>query len=199
MKRRKLQKDNNAVIAPLEFTVAFGIFLTGLSLLFVTADTMFTPYDIPDFDVRAKAMEFCDVLIGNPGNPNNFDANDILTGNIQNFGLSYYYATEDKTKYGILDESKINALDEIFNTDLPGYDENDANTAYTNIKNSLNLDIGYIKYDFALIIKKSTDTDPSVYGKSYENAEVVKSFTRNILITNGSIKQDGTITVIFFS
>lgn len=196
MKRNKLKKNCTAVSAPLEFTIAFGILLMGLTLLIVMANTMFAPYDMPDPDLKAKAIEISDVIIGNPGFPNDWEDTPWIDNPnyMERFGLAYVVdGTSGEVLYGVLDQDKLDELDKMLNPDNSEY-YGDAESAYATIKNVLGLDLQDIVYDFAFSIQIGSG-DAVVYGESYQYANIIKSFERKILIEPSG---EGSITVIVF-
>jgi len=177
---RSICKNNRAVTAPLEFTIASGIVLIGIVFLFVASNSMFVPYDTSDVDLRSKAMIISNSLISNPGDPVNWEEGDIA--NLQRLGFS-----SQTDSYGVLDINKIDLI-----SSFNGLSDDH----YTEIKESIGLvNNQYAIYDFNITITV-IDAEESLleYGKSYEDANVARSYARDVVVGY----DDATLTVVIF-
>jgi len=179
MNKRTVKKNNMAVSAPLEFTIAFGIVIIGLFFLIASVNTLFVVYDVPDNDLRAKAIEISDILISNPGLPEDWDEDLInIPTNINRLGF-----VKQGESFGVLDSSKINAICSL------------SNNKYNDVKSALGLENSpYETYDFYFVIKILGSDKKYEYGASYENAQVIKSFERYVTIDSN----DAVLTVFVF-
>lgn len=190
MMKKTFIKNKTAVSAPLEFTIAFSILMIGLIFLYISTSTLFAVYDVPDPDYEAKAIEIADVLLSTPGYPypdctaagwESYDTEHII-GCLHKLGLAC-----SNEPYGVLSFNKIDALETTFN------DLGDA--GYEKVKEAIGLDY---QYNFNITIAEYGKDPMLVYGKNYSNSNMVKSFSRNVLINPPPSSIKATMTVVIF-
>jgi hypothetical protein len=191
--KRKIFKNKKAATVPLEFTIAFGIMLIGMTFLIVSANQMFKTHDTLDTDIMGKTSTLAEVLINNPGNPEDWYDKEkyhpyIDFSHLERIGLAHSY--ED---YGTLDERKVIA----FFDEIPKEpDPSDSDKMY--VKKGLGLENW--AYNFSLeIYDDVNDEDPKWEYDPDVNYNIRKYFTRYILIKPASgMSYKGKLVVSVF-
>jgi hypothetical protein len=189
MNNRKIIKNKNAASVPLEFTIAFGIMMIGMTFLLISANQLYKTYDAVDADFMGKSSTLVDVLISNPGFPEDwYDPPEPLpptpSGEAHEIYITRLGLALDYDSSGILDLEKIQVL-------------SDKQLDYEVAKESLGIEDWY--YDFHVEIYYNIDKENPIceYGPEIKGV-TRKFFIRNVLIDDGISKENGQIKVTVF-